>query len=413
MTLTETDAAGVPWDCCSRPGCIGVLAGPEACLAHLDEPGLASVLAGVRRGRVLDARGVVIDAELLSSILAACPRDDCGRPMLSRARFDRASFPAGAGFEGVVFTKGVSFDGSRFDGGASFKGTRFEGPARFARAWFKGPAAFDEAGFGGQAWFGGATFSAPASFGHSEFSNLAWFGRATFETDAAFDDATFRGTTNFDDAGFRCHVRFARTGFEGETRLDRASFNHEPRYDGAAFTGRSGAPPAAVRQLVWKGAALAAWRDRAAAGLVDLGLALVPVVGAGLVGVLLEGPLRYNGALLLLTLLGALAGVAFTVWNLADQGQTAQTIGKRRLGICLVRQRDGLPVGVPRSIGRHALHILDTAPVGAGWLRGLWHAKRQTFADTLLKTLVVEGRGWAPTGSSGIVHAAGPPPGGG
>ncbi|MEJ7764109.1 MAG: pentapeptide repeat-containing protein [Acidimicrobiales bacterium] len=413
MTLIETDAADVPWDRCPQPGCIGALAGMEACLAHLDEPGLASVLAGVRRGRVLDARGVAIDAELLSRILAACPRDDCGRPVVNRGRFDCASFPAGATFEGVVFIKGVSFDGSRFDGDASFKSTRFEGPARFAGSSFKGPASFDEASFDGQAWFGGATFSAPASFGHSEFSNLAWFGRAEFETDAAFDDATFRGTTNFDDAGFRCHVRFARTGFEGETRLDRASFNHEPRYDGAAFTGRGGAPEVAVRQLVWKGAALAPWRDRAAAGFIDLGLAVVPVVGAGLVGVVLEGPLYYSGARLLLTVLGALAGVAFSVWNLVDQGRTAQTIGKRRLGICLVRERDGLPVGVPRSIGRHALHLLDTAPAGAGWLRGFWHAKRQTFADTLLKTLVVEGRGWAPTGSSGIVNAAGPPPGGG
>jgi len=413
VTLTELGVADPPWEQCSQPGCLGARARADSCLAHLDESALVSVLAGLGRGSGLDARGVNIDFSLLSRILAACPRDTWGRPKLNRGRFDRATFSAGVGFERVVFTKGVSFAGARFDVEASFTGARFEGPARFAGASFKAPTSFDEATFASQAWFGGATFGATASFGRSEFSNLAWFGRAEFETDAAFDDAIFRGNTNFDGANFGCHVRFAGSGFLGEARLDQATFNHEPRYDGAAFTGKGGAPQAAVRQAVWKGAAVAPWQTRAVAGLVDFGVFPAAVVAAGLIGALLEGPLRYNGALIFFLGLGVLTALGLTVRNLIDQGETGQTTGKRRRGLTLVNERDGLPVGVPRSLGRQALHILDILPAGIGLLRPLWNAKGQTFADTLATTLVVEGRGWAPAGSSSGPQAAGPPPGGG
>lgn len=393
MALTDTGSVDLPWERCSEPGCKGAQARPEACIAHLDEAAQASVLAGLGRSGSLDARGVVVDAPLLAKILAACPKDGSGRPVLKQGRFDRATFATGAVFEGVLFTKGVSFDGTRFNADASFSSSRFQGPARFAGASFTGPASFDETTFDAQAWFGGATFCSTASFGRAEFSNLAWFGQSRFQSDAAFDEATFRGNTNFDGADFGGQLRFTRTGFHGETRLDRATFNHEPRYDEATFTGRGGAPEAAVRQAVWKGAPLAPWRARVGAAIVDLALAAVPVVVSGLLGVIFEGPLHYNGALVVIPFLGVCASLAFNVYNVVDQGRTGQTIGKRRMGIRLLRERDGLPTGVPRSLGRQALHVLDTLPAGIGWLRPLWNAKRQTIADTLVTTVVVESSG--------------------
>jgi len=413
VTVTEIGAADVPWECCAHPGCHGVQAVAGACLAHLDEQQRVPVLAAIGRGRPIDVRGVAIGADLLATILAACPVDDCGRRVLNRARFDLVSFDADAAFARVVFSNEVCFDGARFAGEASFDSARFDGPARFARASFQGPASFDEASFGGQAWFGGARFSGIASFGRSEFTNLAWFSRADFETDAAFDGAVFRGDTTFDGTEFRCHTRFDGAGFLGEASLEKANFNHEPRYAGAAFSGKGGAPQAAVREAIWSGEALAPWRARVRGALIDIGLTAAPVAIAVVVGAILQGLLHYTGAVVALCGVGVVAALGFTVRSLVEQGRTGQTIGKRRLGICLVRERDGLPVGPARSLGRQALHLLDSLPVGIGWLRPLWNAKHQTFADTLLTTVVVNRRGWARVGSSRVPEAEGPPPGGG
>lgn len=416
MTVTEVDAFDVPWQRCPEQGCTGARGSATACLAHLTGEEKAGALAAISRGRPLDVRGVKIDGRLLDEILGASPRDDCGRPVLNRARFDRATFDGDAAFGRVVFTKDTSFDRARFAGDATFDSARFEGSARFAQAAFTARGRFQDAAFAGQAWFGGATFEGVASFEGSEFSNMAWFGRAEFATDAHFKGATFRGDTNFDGAAFRCHALFADASFLGEARLDRARFEHDPSYHGAAFTGKGGAPQAAVRQAVWSGTSLAPWPARALARVIDDGIFAAVVAAAAGLGLALEVVLQYKGALVAFSGIGLAAAAAFLVRNLVDQGHTGQTLGKRRRGICVVRERDGLPVGPGRSIARHLLHVLDTLPALAGWLRPLWDPKHQTLADSVLTTVVVRRSGWARVGATERAAAAGPaepPPGGG
>lgn len=415
MTVTEVEASEVPWERCREPGCTGVRTAGGACLAHLEATERASALGALSRGRPLDARGVHVDAVLLGQILDATPCDDAGRPILNRARFNRATFAPGTGFAGVVFAKEASFDRARFEGDATFEGARFHGNVRFARVALAGRASFEGAAFAGQAWFGGARFEGPASFMKAEFANLAWFGRATFSTDAHFEGATFRGDTTFDGAAFDCHALFPEVTFLGEASLERARFRHNPDYRGAAFAGKGGAPQAAVRQAIWSGAALAPWSARARASLVDAAIPLAVVSIAAATGLFFQSVFQYQGAATAFAALGLVAAVVLVVRSLVEQGHTGQTRGKRRVGICLVRERDGEPVGPWRSIARQVLHVLDTLPAFAGWLRPMWDPKRQTFADTLVTSVVVKRRGWARTGATeaGAAPARDTKPGGG
>jgi uncharacterized RDD family membrane protein YckC len=104
--------------------------------------------------------------------------------------------------------------------------------------------------------------------------------------------------------------------------------------------------------------------------------------------------------------LGYLLSVALSLWNRTfRQGRTGQTIGKQALGIRLVADPTAGPFGQPPATSGPAL-----APIGplnaflrdlvhtidgfayVGYLWPLWDAKRQTFADKIMKTVVVDAR---------------------
>jgi uncharacterized RDD family membrane protein YckC len=119
----------------------------------------------------------------------------------------------------------------------------------------------------------------------------------------------------------------------------------------------------------------ASWRQRVAATLIDgsvfvpalVMLALIPVLG--------------------LILLAAAA--AFSVWQTCcRQGQTGQTIGKRRVGIFLVDETTLAPIGARKATLRQLAHTVDATLLGLGYLWPLWDPRRQTFADQWLGTVV-------------------------
>ena len=92
----------------------------------------------------------------------------------------------------------------------------------------------------------------------------------------------------------------------------------------------------------------------------------------------------------LLILLGALAYLAFIIWNLLiKQGRTGYTIGKGVLGIKLIGERDGQPIGAGMCFVRQIAHILDGFCY-IGYLWPLWDAKNQTFADKIMNTIVID-----------------------
>jgi uncharacterized RDD family membrane protein YckC len=98
-----------------------------------------------------------------------------------------------------------------------------------------------------------------------------------------------------------------------------------------------------------------------------------------------------SGAAAILMLIGAIAYIAFFVWNYCiKQGRTGYTIGKGVLGIKLVKAETGQPIGAGMAFVRYLAHILDSIPCGLGYLWPLWDPKRQTFADKVIGTYVID-----------------------
>jgi uncharacterized RDD family membrane protein YckC len=90
-----------------------------------------------------------------------------------------------------------------------------------------------------------------------------------------------------------------------------------------------------------------------------------------------------------LGLLLALAAVVWALYNAYLQGQTGQSYGKKIVGTRLLREQDGQVIGGGLGIVRYFVHILDALPCYVGFLWPLWDAKRQTFADKIIKTVVI------------------------
>ena len=95
-----------------------------------------------------------------------------------------------------------------------------------------------------------------------------------------------------------------------------------------------------------------------------------------------------TGALLML--IGYVDVIAIGTWNLVfRQGTTGWSIGKRVLGIRLLSESTGQPLGPGMTFVRMLAHILDSLPCYVGYLWPLWELKRQTFADKIMGSVVI------------------------
>ncbi|MGW0992845.1 RDD family protein [Streptomyces sp. NPDC002520] len=94
-----------------------------------------------------------------------------------------------------------------------------------------------------------------------------------------------------------------------------------------------------------------------------------------------------------LTAIGGIALLALAIWQLIQEGRTGQTVGKKALGIRLVKEDTGQPIGVGMAFVRRIAHFLDSLACYLGWLWPAWDAKRQTFADKVCSTIVIRTQG--------------------
>lgn len=67
------------------------------------------------------------------------------------------------------------------------------------------------------------------------------------------------------------------------------------------------------------------------------------------------------------------------------QAYTGATPGKRLLGIAIVKESDGRPLGLATTVLREIVHVVDWIFL-IGYLRPLWHRRRRTFADSICAT---------------------------
>ncbi|MCX4971985.1 RDD family protein [Streptomyces sp. NBC_00620] len=120
------------------------------------------------------------------------------------------------------------------------------------------------------------------------------------------------------------------------------------------------------------------WGQRFLGTLVDMLVFAVPY------GIVIAG--KDTPALMAI---GAIALIGLAIWQLIQEGRTGQTLGKKALGIRLVREIDGQPLGVGMAFVRRLAHFLDSLACYLGWLWPAWDAKKQTFADKVCSSIVI------------------------
>ena len=138
-----------------------------------------------------------------------------------------------------------------------------------------------------------------------------------------------------------------------------------------------GAQPQYGGPAGWTGPQLADWPKRAYSYLIDY---LGPAIVASFF-------YQINSAV---GLLAGLAALGWAVYNAYLGGETGQSIGKKQAGTRVLRESDGQLIGGGLGIGRFFLHILDALPCYLGFLWPLWDAKKQTFSDKIVHTVVVD-----------------------
>ncbi|MDQ1048030.1 RDD family protein [Streptomyces sp. V4I2] len=122
------------------------------------------------------------------------------------------------------------------------------------------------------------------------------------------------------------------------------------------------------------------WGQRFLGTLVDGLILMVPYI---LVAI------DVSAQTVILSIIGILGVFGIAIWMLIQEGRTGQTIGKKALGIRLVRESDGQPLGVGMAFVRRLAHFLDSLACYLGWLWPAWDAKRQTFADKVCSSIVI------------------------
>ena len=130
--------------------------------------------------------------------------------------------------------------------------------------------------------------------------------------------------------------------------------------------------------------AYASWIQRVGAYLIDA-LCVAPF---SIIALVLNGnsDSGFSAAGLIFSLLG-LVVFGYNRWFQA--GKTGQSWGKKALGIRLVSQETGQPIGGGMAFARDICHFVDGVICYIGYLWPLWDDKKQTLADKIVKTVVV------------------------
>jgi uncharacterized RDD family membrane protein YckC len=128
---------------------------------------------------------------------------------------------------------------------------------------------------------------------------------------------------------------------------------------------------------------LASFGARVISSLIDY-VAPVIVLSLLLSLVVATGPSPWRQ---LLTAAGYLGLLGFGGWNSGYlQGTTGRSLGRRVTKTKLVTIETGQPVGFGWAVARQICHGLE---FGIGYLWPLWDAKCQTFADKIVKAVVI------------------------
>lgn len=128
---------------------------------------------------------------------------------------------------------------------------------------------------------------------------------------------------------------------------------------------------------------LATWGKRVLATLIDGGCLIALYVVAMILS-------KVPGIGGLLALIGMLVYLALAIFWLYLTGRDGQSPGKKVIGIKVLDANTGQTIGGGRGIIRAIAHFVDGLICYIGYLFPLWDKKKQTIADKIIGTVVVE-----------------------
>ncbi|HVW32129.1 MAG TPA: RDD family protein [Acidimicrobiia bacterium] len=103
-----------------------------------------------------------------------------------------------------------------------------------------------------------------------------------------------------------------------------------------------------------------------------------------------------SGVGILLMLISWAVAFAYPVYF--EGRPEGQTLGKKAVGIRVVRRSNGGPLGYGLAIGRFFARFADSFTFGLGLLWAAWDPEKQTFHDKIAGTLVVKASVYPPPG---------------
>jgi len=152
----------------------------------------------------------------------------------------------------------------------------------------------------------------------------------------------------------------------------------QPGYGQQPAYGQPAGAPGYGYQPMGPSYAYASWGKRVGAWALDF---FIPFIIAGIC-FRISIPL---GAIVYLV------AVVWTFYNIFQGGKTGSRWGQKIIGIRMLKEATGQPLGGGLAIGRVFVHILDGIPCYVGYLWPLWDSKKQTFADKIIGSVVVNG----------------------
>jgi uncharacterized RDD family membrane protein YckC len=159
----------------------------------------------------------------------------------------------------------------------------------------------------------------------------------------------------------------------------------------------------------WRGYPLADWGQRVGAYLIDAGIVvgiyfLVAMTGGIALAVIFgayagaTGQEPEDNPLMVLVMIGfalfcfavIVAATWWVRWRPFARGR--ETIGRRTLGLRLVRTGLDGRMSPGQAFLRDLCHYADSGSLYLGYLWPLWDDRRQTFADKIMQTVVLRER---------------------
>lgn len=81
----------------------------------------------------------------------------------------------------------------------------------------------------------------------------------------------------------------------------------------------------------------------------------------------------------------------FYVWNsFILPGKYGYTIGGKIMKIKIVDEKTGDPIRYARMLGRYVMSVYSLYALGLGYLRILWHPRKQAFHDTVVCSVILK-----------------------